>query len=222
MTEIHFCDRRWTVRPTGVGGPGSNLFDDRNVTQLDNGDLQLEVTNRDGKWTCAELHTLERLGFGTYQLWLIGRIDSLDPQLVFAFFSYPTADVGPDKTHEIDIELARWGAKEVPCGNFTVYPTSAGGHKVTHPYPIRLEGEYTTHRIVRRAESIVFSSYHGHRELGDPRGLIEVREFTGQVSRAPMPLHLNFWLYEGKQPQNGKTASLIVRDVQFVESSRRY
>lgn len=86
----------------------------------------------------------------------------------------------------------------------------------THPFPIALTGDFTTHRIVRRADRLIFSSYHGHRERRDERGLIERWEFSGDLSSASMPLHLNFWLFQGKPPQNDKPAALTLRQLSFT------
>lgn len=123
MEPLKFGNLRWDVRKSEeLSGPGPNIFAPRNVQLLPSGDLRLEVTRRDGVWTCAELQTQERLGLGVYQFWLVGRPDLLDPLLVFGFSPYPTPDIGPDGTHEIDIEFARWGDKAKPCGNFTVCP----------------------------------------------------------------------------------------------------
>lgn len=220
MGQIKFGNFVWEVRKSsGLSGPGPNLFDPRNVVLLPNGDLQLNVTPRDGVWACAELQTTERLGLGTYQFQLVGRPDRLDPQLVFGFFPYPTPDVGPDGTHEIDIEFARWGERAKPCGNFTVCPTTAKKPSTTHPFPMVLTGDYTTHRIIRRADRLLFSSHHGHRALNDESGLIERWEFSGDLSKAAMPLHLNFWLFRGRAPQDGKAASLILRKLEFIPAS---
>ena len=214
---MKFGNLLWEVRKSsGLGGPGPNVFDPRNVTLLPSGALKLEVTEREGIWTCAELQTTRRLGLGAYQFWLMGRPDQLDPQLVFGFFPYPTPDVGPDGTHEIDIEFARWGEITRPCGNFTVCPTVVKKPSTTHPFPLALSGDVTTHRIIRRADALIFSSYHGHRALKDERGRIECWEFSGDFSRAAMPLHLNFWLFRGKAPQDGKPASLTLRGLEFV------
>ena len=219
MEPLKFGNLVWDIRKSeGLSGPGPNIFDPRNVQRLPGGDLRLEVTRRDGAWTCAELQTTERLGLGVYQFWLVGRPDLLDPQLVLGFFPYPTSDVGPDGTHEIDIEFARWGDKAKPCGNFTVCPTVPKKPSTTHPFPIALTGDFTTHRITRRPDKLLFSSHHGHRELRDERGLIERWEFSGDLSSAPMPLHINFWLFQGKPPQNDKPAALTLRRFSFTPS----
>jgi hypothetical protein len=213
---MRFCDRLWIVRHSEPGGPGPNRFDETNVTLLADGDIRLDVRRRGEEWTCAEVRTADRLGCGVYQVWLVGRVDLLDRQIVCGVFSYPTADVGPDGTHEIDIEFSRWGAAGTPCGNFTAWPLSAGQRPATHTFPVVLEGEFTTHRMVRRQDGVSFSSHHGHRDMADAGGLIAAWEFRGPVSQETMPLHLNFWLFEGKPPSDEQHASVTVRAFRFV------
>ena len=71
MGQIKVGNFQWEVRKSsGLSGPGPNIFDPGNVSLLPNGDLKLNVTPRDGIWTCAELQTTERLGLGTYQFQL--------------------------------------------------------------------------------------------------------------------------------------------------------
>jgi hypothetical protein len=45
------------------------------------------------------------MGFGRYQFWIEGRVDRLDPNVVLGLLNYPTPDVGPDATNEIDIDI---------------------------------------------------------------------------------------------------------------------
>ena len=71
-----------------------------------------------------EVLTKDRSGFGRYQFWVVGRVDRLDPNVVFGLFNYPTPDIGPDGTNEIDIEFAKWGKPEAPMGNYTVWSTA--------------------------------------------------------------------------------------------------
>jgi hypothetical protein len=219
MAEIRFSNRLWRVRSTGFGGPGPNQFDERNVRLLANGDVRLELVPREGVWCSGELSTVERLGFGTYQLWLIGRPDRFDPQIVFGFFSYPPSDVGPDGTHEIDIELARWGRKDAPLGNYTIYPTQAKKPSTSHSFPLVLQSDKSTYRFIRTPDKLVLSCYQGHRALGDEKGLIDRWEFTGDLSRAPMPLHINFWLFQGKPAEGAQPQALLLRRFIFEPSA---
>ena len=140
-TDIAFSGYNWTIRPSGRGGPGPNNWDPTNVFVDANGYLHLKITQNKSKWSCAEVYTTVspntntgRLGFGRYQFQTGSRIDTLDPNVVLGLFNYPTSDVGPDGTNEIDIEYARWGNASWPNGNFTVWPVFA---KATASPPAR-------------------------------------------------------------------------------------
>ncbi len=113
--DIEFGGYTWTVR-SGRGGPGPNAWDESNVWIDVATNLHLKITQRDGKWTCAEVTMRKRLGFGRYQFKVSGRLDRLDDNVVLGLFNYPTGDVGLNATHEIDIEFARWGNHRNPMG----------------------------------------------------------------------------------------------------------
>jgi hypothetical protein len=106
---IRFSGYDWIVRPSGTGGPGPNQWDENNVWVDGSGYLHLKLSQRAGRWYCSEVYTKDRLAFGSYQFWVIGHVDKLDQNVVFGLFSYPTPDVGPDGTNELDIEFAKWG-----------------------------------------------------------------------------------------------------------------
>src|SRR5579864_9719354 len=65
---IAWAGRTWKVTNGGMAGVARG--DAKNVRVDDKGYLHLEITQRDGKWTSAEVFTAERFGFGTYQ-WVI-------------------------------------------------------------------------------------------------------------------------------------------------------
>jgi len=106
--DIEFGGYTWAVR-SGRGGPGPNVWDENNVWMDTSTNLHLKISQRDGKWSCAEVTMKKRLGFGRYQFQTTGRLDRVDDNVVLGLFNYPTGDVGQDGTHEIDIEFARWG-----------------------------------------------------------------------------------------------------------------
>ena len=106
--DIEFGGYTWAVR-SGRGGPGPNAWEENNAWLDTATNLHLKISQRDGKWSCAEVTMQRRLGFGRYQFQTTGRLDRFDDNVVLGFFNYPTGDVGPDGTHEIDIEFARWG-----------------------------------------------------------------------------------------------------------------
>ena len=215
---LRFSGYDWVVRPSGKGGPGPNQWDEGNVWVDDHGYLHLKLTQREGKWQCAEVYTKDRLGFGRYQFWLTGRLDQLDPNVVLGLFNYPTRDVGPDGTHEIDIEFAQWGQKTAPVGNYTIWPTTAALKQHTQSFPVTFTGDPSTHRFVWNPNQITFQSLSGHRD-DDAEAFANWRysppDPASRIAQKPMPLHLNLWCFQGHPPSNGQPVEWVVRAFRF-------
>jgi hypothetical protein len=216
---IYFAGRDWTVKSGDNIGPGPNHWDEGNVWIDQNGYLHLALTRRDGRWYCAQVSMTDRLGFGRYQFWVTGRIDRLDPNVVFGLFNYPTSDVGPDGTHEIDIEFARWGKPRAPSGNYTVWPARKGLQSAHHPFPAELSGDNTTQRFVWSPASVTFQSLLGH--SNDNTGQLAIWRYQPSdhasfIGDEPMPVEMNLWLFKGQPPINGKQIELVVRAFSFT------
>ena len=79
--DLEFGGYTWTVR-SGRGGHGPNAWDEHNAWLDTSTNLHLKITQRDGKWFCAEVTMRRRLGFGRYQFQAIGRLDRLDDNVV--------------------------------------------------------------------------------------------------------------------------------------------
>jgi hypothetical protein len=216
--DIQFGGYTWTVR-SGRGGPGPNTWDQNNVWLDSATNLHLKIGQRDGKWSCAEVTMQKRLGFGRYQFQTVGRLDLLDDNVVLGLFNYPTGDVGPDGTHEIDIEFARWGEARKPMGNFTVWPVERGRKQVTKSFPFSLTEDQTTHRFTWSHGQIAFQSLKGYRdddreELS--RWVYSPQEPARSVSQQPMPVHINLWLFKGRPPKDGREVEVVIRDFWFM------
>lgn len=207
---IKFSGRTWHVRGVGRGGPGPNEWDPKQVWLDKSGYLHLRVSQIDGKWRCAELGTTERLGFGTYRFEIEGRVDQLDKNVVLGLFHYPTPDVGPDATNEIDIEFARWGDATAPIGNYTVWPLSADTKRYTHSFEPKLKGTRSVHSYTWTKNSIRFESPN--------TGVVEYKPANPEqvIAQKPMPLNLNLWLFEGNAPSDGKPIEIIIRSVRYT------
>jgi hypothetical protein len=216
--EIKFSGRTWTVR-SGQGGPGPNTWDENNVWLDAATNLHLKISLRDGRWSCAEVTLTERLGFGRYEFQTRGRLDHFDDNVVLGLFNYPARDVGPDGTHEIDIEFARWGEARNPMGNFTVWPVERDLRQVTKSFPFVLTGDDATHRFTWSRQRIVFQSVNGH---GDTPAeelaawTYHPPEPARSIAQHPMPVHLNLWLFQGRPPKNGQEVEVIIHDFRFT------
>jgi hypothetical protein len=126
---IRFSGYDWTVKSGDKIAPGPNNWDENNVSVDERGDLHLRLTQRDGKWYSSQVSLNDRLGFGRYQFWVIGRVDEFDANVVLGLFNYPPPDVGPGRTNEIDIEFAKWGHTTAPIGNYTRLAYEKGSDK---------------------------------------------------------------------------------------------
>ncbi|MBS1795956.1 MAG: glycoside hydrolase family 16 protein [Acidobacteria bacterium] len=207
-----FSGFEWTVRGSGYGAPGKNYWRSDNVWLDELGRLHLAIRKIDGKWTCAELSTTRKFLYGKYSFKVIGRLDQLDRNVVLGLFNYP---VEPAKQGlgEIDIEFARWGNPGTGNGNFTVWSDKVAGRSVTKSFPFDLTGTYTRHDFTRTAQSVFFQSFYGHTEKNE----IFRWNYTGtDVSATPMPIYLNFWLFRGLAPSDGRDAEIVVSEVSYL------
>jgi hypothetical protein len=216
--SILFSGYEWNVR-SGRGGPGPNSWEERNVWLDDSGALHLKIRHSEGQWSCAEVTLQKRLGFGRYEFQVAGRIDNFDENVVLGLFNYPPRGMGPDATHEIDIEFARWGNAKNPIGNYTVWPVEKGLKQQSKSFPITLQSDQSTHRFSWTQARILFQSLAGYRS--DDGAELSRWEFkpenpTARISQQPMPVHLNLWLFKGRPPNNGQEVEIVLRRFTFT------
>jgi hypothetical protein len=195
------------------------VWDGTNVWLDTSTNLHLKISRQNGRWSCAEVTMRSRLGFGRYQFQIIGRLDQLDDNVVLGLFNYPTGDVGPDGTHEIDIEFSRWGDGKNPMGNYTVWPVVKGLKQVSKSFPFILTSNETTHRFTWTREKVSFRSVQGYRD--DDREEINSWVYNPEpaaqyVSQKPLPLHINLWLFKGLPPKNGQEVEIILHALKFT------
>jgi hypothetical protein len=160
----------------------------------------------------------KRLGFGRYQFQITGAIDHFDDNVVLGLFNYPTRDVGPDATHEIDIEFSRWGAVKNPPGNYVVWPVESALKQQSNSFPFTLAGSESTHRFVWSKDQVLFQSFRGHRENdGEEFGRWRFSPYEPgrHIAQRPMPVHINLWLFKGRPPKNGQEVEIVVKDFSF-------
>ncbi len=216
--SIRFSGYDWDVRQAGLGGPGPNQWEPGNVWVDAKGRLHLKITHGKDGWHCAEVSTRQKFGLGRYQFQITGPVGQLDPNIVLGLFDYPTPDVGPDGTHEIDIEFSRWGRADTPLGNYTVCPAQQGITNTTHPFPVPPGSLDTTQRFGRERGKTSFQSLRGFQNgnVGEfARWVFPPADPEKRISQAAMPVHLNLWLFQGKPPQDGREVEIVVRQFSF-------
>src|SRR5690242_1389486 len=74
---ITWAGHSWKVTSGGMAGVAQG--NPANVKIDSDGHLHLQIINRDGKWTAAEVFTTDDMRFGTYQWIVEGNIYQMDP-----------------------------------------------------------------------------------------------------------------------------------------------
>jgi hypothetical protein len=203
--QIDWAGRRWQVRE-GAGHPcTSDLWSADGVRVDADGGLHLKLARQpSGRFACVEIESAKPVGFGRYSFDVSGPIGAIDKNVVLGLFLYPPADVGPDGTNEIDIEIARWNHADAPQVNYTAWYRSRHANR---------------HAEVRVPATLDFA----HFDLDWSRDRVQWESsirpgvpvsFEGDVADRPQTLILNLWLFAGAQPSDG-------REVEFVIHSTR-
>jgi len=213
---LKFAGHVWKVRPNGVGGPRDNHWCQGNAFVDKNGALHLRMTYRGGRWCSAQVTSVERMGFGTYEWKLARRVDDLDPNVVFGLYHYPTADLGPDGTREIDIEFTRWGKPEAGALNYTVWPNEVGRPQETRALPIALKGEESVHRYRWSPAEVAFASDDGAPptpETAIARWTFAPPSPEQTIAREAMPVNMNLWMIA--PPAERRTVEVVISGFSF-------
>jgi hypothetical protein len=117
----------------------------------------------------------------------------------------------------MDIEIARWGNDRYPNLNYTIWPAKGdSANHVSSTKEFLLKSNLSTHCFNRQTDSVVCSSFDGLKT--DAKNLIYTSTFAEpvvSVSKLDMPVHINFWLFEGRPPSDQKSVEIVVRSFTF-------
>jgi len=209
---VTFSGQTWNVR-SGTGGPGPNQWSDAPDAVWVDDDGALHLTLRQdpsGAWLCTEVWTDAPTTFGAHTFYVDSRFDRYDRNVVLGLFTYQ------DDTHEIDVELAKWGAPGGDSLWYTVQPPDSASQWSAAP---TLDGSYTTHQFDWQPGSVRFRSWHGHyAEPPDATWLFG--DYTSTAAHIPdataaMPVHINLWLMSGLAPTDGQEVEVVIRGVEL-------
>ncbi len=204
---VLFSGHNWVVKTGSLVGPGPNYFsDDPGSVWVDEFGLHLSTRAEQGKWYASEVLLPASLGYGEYRFTVIGRLDTLDPQAVFAGFVYESA------TREIDIEFSL-GLANPDNAQFVVQPYFIPGNLRT--FTIGAD-QVTTHRFVWAANQITFESWRGEAPAPDPFTSIDSWTYVGPdvPPAGGERMRFNLWLIGGNDP--AKADEVVVRDFNYA------
>lgn len=223
--RLDFAGHSWRVK-NAFQGPGPNLFSDssQNAQVLADGSLLLGIDRPNSTWRCSEVVLEESLGYGRYRFVTRGRMDQLDPNIVFGLFiweyvaCYESTVMWWNPPNEFDIEFSRWGNPNALPAQFVAQPYDWPGNLSRFDIPDVPEATRITSEFDWQNDRMVCRAWLG--DSPEPTSATLLHEWTYTGPHLPRPgqarVHLNFWLKDGSAPQDGQPASVIVEDFQFT------
>ncbi|HEY7056198.1 MAG TPA: hypothetical protein VH458_06730 [Vicinamibacterales bacterium] len=207
---ITFSGYDWLVRQTQNDRHGMNDYDARNVWVDSEGHLHLLLSERDGRWTSAEVRLTHSLGYGTYSFDLRDT-SQLDPSTAFSMYTFDP--LGSDQNfRELTVDVSRWGEPGNMNGQFVVQPETVPANvfrfaipagPITHSF--RWEPGRVSFKTVRRTDNPVVER------------VVAQRLFTARVPTAGAETpHLTL-LYDHSAPRPpSKAVEVVVEKFAFL------
>ena len=222
--RVDFAGYQWRVKNT-YQGPGPNQFSDSEdvVRTLSNGSLYMGI-DQQGVWRCCEVVLEDYLGYGTYRFVTRGRVDQLDPNIVFGLFiweyvsCYDSSVLWWNPPNEFDIEFSRWGNPNAFEGQFVAQPYDWPGNISRFDIPDSPQSNRITSEFKWAPEGMSCRAWLGGEAEPDSETLLQEWFYDGPHHPRPgkARVHLNLWLVNGSPPQDGQEAGVQVEDFQFT------
>ena len=217
---LRFANTDWIVKnsPEKRIGPGGNYWSGKNVWVDARGRLHLKISYENSQWYCAEIRTVRKFHFGTYQFEVDIPKNALTQNTVLGMFTYPPKDVGPDGTNEIDIELSHRGKSFPLLGSYAVHPPFNLTAKYWE-YPFTFPKSYreqSTHRFTWKKDGIRFESIQGNSSLHKFSALyFNPPRYRVHIPQLPVPVHINLWMKEGLPPLYNRETEVIISSFKY-------
>lgn len=205
--KIHWSNRDWEVRPSGLGPPGPcHWSPDLVEVDLDR-NLHLHIAKFRNRWNCSEIHHEEGLGCGRYSWKVLSDLRYLDPQAVLGLFTYDW-DETQSGAGELDIEAAKWGVPQLTNLEYSIQPVATDPDNRNKRLSIGPPPYDAS--ILWLSDEVVFSCTDSSGE----------HDWTSR-SVPPPPTattwpFLNLWLNRGRAPLNKKPIEIVVANFEFT------
>lgn len=217
--RIRFAGYDFNTKQGDGLGPGPNSWASSQAFVDSHGRLHLRFSKIKGKWYAGEIESVRRFGFGTYEMEFVGDIGGQDRNVVFGFFNYPPADVGPDTTNEIDIEFARWGNRSYQPLNYTVWPARKGIKAAHKTFAFKAGVAKSRHRFTWKQDRVIYHSVliKDNGSAGqEAYWAFKPKAYKQAISSSPMPIFFNLWGFRGQEPVDGENVEVIINSFKFT------
>ena len=202
---LKFSGYEWEVRNTPSDRGGPNDYDARNAWVDDKEMLHLLLTERDGRWTSAEIKLTRSLGYGTYTF-VVRDTSRLDPAAALGFLTWD--QLGPAQNHrELDIEVSRWGNPDNQDVQFVVQPH----YVAANVYRFKQPTGRLTHSFRWEPDRALFQTVRPNKQV------VARREFTSGV---PGPgsesVYMNLLYFRGSPKPPSANVEVVVEKFVYL------
>jgi hypothetical protein len=206
---IAFSAYDWLVRQTQNDRHGMNDYDGRNVWVDGDGHLHLLLTERDGRWTSADVRLTRSLGYGTYSF-DVRDTSQIDPSAAFSMYTFDP--LGSDQNfRELTVDVSHWGEPGTMNGQFVVQPETVPANVFRFAVPAGV----VTYSFRWEPGRVSFKAVRGS---GPSRGgVVAERLFTARVPTAGAERPQLTLLYDrsaGRPP--AKAVEVVVEKFTFL------
>jgi hypothetical protein len=242
QSTISFSGMTWNVRKNDVlQGPGPNIFSQssQNVWVDGSGYLHLKIRKDGDKWTCAEIESANKFGYGTYIFKVRSNVADINKNVVAGFFSWDNTSFQSQANSEVDIEFAKWGNSGAYTYTSSVQPVKFDNpdvylERTSQPaMDVSKLRSASTHAFTWSPTNITWKSYEGssypgsnmiatwqYNNANQPRIKYESGNQSAPVV-IPAPgndtrVHINLWLFNGMAPSDGNEVELVVEGFQYI------
>ncbi len=225
---ISFSGFDWYIKESSeLAGPGPNYFINTSknifIDVLDN--LHLKIVKKDETWSCSEVISKNKFGYGRYVFNIKSRVDKLDANAVLGIFLWDPNAL-KNHNHEIDIEVSKWSVANNMNGQFVVQPFTNPNN--INRFNMNLLGNYSSFTIDWFPDRIIFNAYHGHIECDPTKNSkplnVPIQSWVHKSNSIPVPrqsnIRFNLWLNEGKAPSTEQEQEVVITCFSFSPFSK--
>jgi hypothetical protein len=211
LKTIHFSGYDWVVRsaPSNRGGE-TNLYETANAWTDDKGHLHLQMGQRNGHWSCAEVNLTRSLGYGTYKF-VVQDSAHLSSSAVLGLF---TTDERLSEINrpELDIELSQWGKAADKNAQYVVQPYFIPQNITRFDVPVGV----LTHILHWEPGSAGFKTVKGAAAGAGAKSIGEHMFTSGIPVAAAETIHMGFYDFYHSKSTSQRSAEVVIEKFEYL------
>jgi hypothetical protein len=206
---LAFSGYDWEIRQTPSDRGGPNSYDARNAWTDAGGALHLTLSQRNDRWTSAEVRLTRSLGYGTY-VFVVRDTSHLDPAAVLGMLTWD--DFAVDQNHrELDVEIGRWGDSANKDAQYVVQPH----YVAANVFRFLTQAGRLTHSFRWEPGRAAFKTVRGGSVEG--KAIVAMREFTSGV---PVPgaevVCMNLLYFRSSPAPPARDVEVVIEKFQYL------